>query len=90
MKKTSVFSDFYCLPSKLALMGHSPGLEYSIEKSRRACGTPFAIGFLLRWLEVSLLQCVSLPDQEEIAADTDQQPETNRDQRGVEASGLLY
>jgi hypothetical protein len=26
MQKNSVFSDFYCLPDKLALMGPSPGL----------------------------------------------------------------
>jgi hypothetical protein len=25
MQKTSVFSDFYCLPNKLALMGLRPG-----------------------------------------------------------------
>ena len=25
VEKTSVFSDFYCLPNKLALMGRSPG-----------------------------------------------------------------
>ena len=27
MQKTSVFSDFYCLPNKLALMGLRPGLS---------------------------------------------------------------
>jgi hypothetical protein len=28
MQKTSVFSDFYCLPDKLALMGRSPFQRY--------------------------------------------------------------
>jgi hypothetical protein len=30
MQKTSVFSDFYCLPNKLALMGLRPGLSSSV------------------------------------------------------------
>jgi hypothetical protein len=35
MQKKSVFSDFYCLPNKLALTGLSPGLACAMEKSRR-------------------------------------------------------
>jgi hypothetical protein len=34
MQKNSVFSDFYCLPNKLALMGHSPVANLS-----RPCST---------------------------------------------------
>jgi hypothetical protein len=30
MQKTSVFSDFYCLPNKLPLMGSSPENEFSV------------------------------------------------------------
>jgi hypothetical protein len=30
MQKTSVFSDFYCLPNKLALMGLRPGQSSAV------------------------------------------------------------
>jgi hypothetical protein len=29
MQKTSVFSDFYCLPNKLALMGEAPTIAFA-------------------------------------------------------------
>src|ERR1700739_1923403 len=52
------------------------------------CGTgfPMNVGFSA----CALLKRVFFPHQEEIATDADQEPETNRDQRRVEASCLLY
>ena len=41
MQKTSVFSDFYCLPNKLALMGLRPGLSSAVPT-----GLDFLIVFL--------------------------------------------
>ena len=38
MRKTSVLSDFYCLPNKLALMGLRPGLMYNRPSGTEAAG----------------------------------------------------
>jgi hypothetical protein len=47
MQKTSVFSDFYCLPNKLALMGSCPGKNLFAKASLTMyTGNEFALSCL--------------------------------------------